>query len=76
MLNNHLKNVRKKNGLTQAEIASKSNISTRHYQSIEADECVPNVYTAILIARAVNTTVEDIFNQPIDCLLEQTVDTK
>ncbi|GEM_PF-999053 len=73
-MKNYLKIMREKSGLTQAQIARKSKISTRYYQSIEAEKCIPNVNTAILIAKAVNSSVESIFNQPIDCLLEQAVD--
>ena len=57
----NLKTKRRKKGLTQAEIAGKASISTRHYQDIEADKRTPNVKTAKLIAQALDSTVEELF---------------
>lgn len=63
-LNNSLKNRRDKTGLTQVQVAKKAGITVRAYQYIEADERVPNAYTAQLIAQALGTTVEDLFPLP------------
>lgn len=60
MLNN-LKLVRVKIGFTQVQIANKAHLSERGYQYIEAGERVPNVYLAIKIAKALSTTVEELF---------------
>jgi len=56
-----LRQRRKGEGLTQAKVAKQANISIRHYQYIEAGERLPNVYTAQLIATALNATVEQVF---------------
>lgn len=60
-ININLKNAREKKGLMQVEVAEKANITERSYQRYEAGERVPNVQTAILIAKALHTTVEKIF---------------
>ena len=59
--NNALINAREKTGLTQAQVADKAKITTRVYQYYEAGERKPNVYTAQLIAKALNSTVEELF---------------
>lgn len=56
-----LRQARKKAGLTQSQVAKKAKIAERVYQYYEAGERVPNVYTAIRIAKAVNSTAEKIF---------------
>ena len=52
---------RKKNGLTQVELAEKVKISVRVYQKYENEGQAPNVRTAIRIARALDTTVEHLW---------------
>lgn len=59
-----LKKIREIKGLTQIEIAKKSNITKRSYQRYEYGERVPDVYTAQLIAQALHTTVEELFPLP------------
>lgn len=60
-IENKLKKVRETKGLTQIEIAKKSNITKRSYQRYEYGERVPDVYTAQLIAQALHTPVEELF---------------
>ena len=52
---------RKKEGLTQVKIADKANISERYYQQLEAGTSNPTVDIAKLIAKALNSTVEELF---------------
>ena len=59
-----LKQIRKQKGLKQLQIAKKASISLMSYQRYETGERVPNVYTAQLIAQALQTTVEEIFPLP------------
>ena len=61
ILDTVLKETRKKTGLTQVQVAEKANVPIRVYQRYEAGERVPNARTAKLIARALNSTVEDLF---------------
>lgn len=56
-----LKKTRKKLQLTQLEIAKIAKIKERSYQYIEANERTPNVKLAIRIAKALNSTVEELF---------------
>lgn len=61
IVNIKLKKAREKQGLTQVEVAEKANVTERAYQRYEAGERVPNATTAILIAKALNSTVEKLF---------------
>lgn len=63
-INTHLKNARKKTGLTQVQVAEQANISETSYQRIEYGQQQPSLITALLIAKALNTTVEQIFPLP------------
>lgn len=56
-----LREARKKSGKTQAQVAKLAQISETQYQNIEYDKCVPGVRTAIRIAKALNSTVEELF---------------
>jgi len=57
----NLKKARQNKGFTQLELAKLSNISERQYRRIELEEQTPSVDTALLIAQALNTTVEELF---------------
>lgn len=56
-----LKAKRQKEGLTQVEVAEKANTSIRAYKQYESGERIPRVDTAKLIAKALNSTVDDLF---------------
>lgn len=56
-----LKAKRQKEGLTQVEVAEKANTSIRSYKSYESGERIPRADTAKLIAKALNSTVEELF---------------
>lgn len=58
---NRLKEFRKANHLSQKAISDKLGINIRLYQYYESDEREPAVRTAIRIAQALNTTVEELF---------------
>jgi len=60
-IENNIKKVRKNKGLLQIQVAKKANILIRSYQRYETGERVPNVYTAQLLAQALQTTVEELF---------------
>lgn len=62
---NNLKKQREKIGLTQVQVAEKAGITERSYQYIEAGKRQPNVQTAILIAKVLNSTVEKLFKENI-----------
>ncbi len=60
-MNYRLKQIRKKSGLTQVQVAKKANITEISYQRIEYGTQRPSLTTALLIAQALNTTVEELF---------------
>lgn len=69
--NKALIEARKETGLTQVQVANKAKITARVYQYYEAGERKPSADTAILIAEALNSTVEELFRrkpEPPDCL--------
>ena len=61
ILNTKLKEARKKSDLTQVEVAQKVGITERSYQRIEKGVQDPKTSIAKLIARALNSTVEELF---------------
>lgn len=63
MKNLKLVNARKKAGLTQVQVAKQAKISEVSYQRIEYGKQRPTVDTAILIANAVDSSVEELFRQ-------------
>ena len=60
-VNTKLKKKREKTGLTQVQVANKAGISERYYQQIEAGTSNPTVDKAKLIAKALNSSVEELF---------------
>lgn len=56
-----LKITRKQQGLTQKYVAKKAHVTTNCYQRYESGEREPKVSTAKLIAKALNSTVEELF---------------
>ena len=56
-----LKTKRKEKGFKQSKLAKEAQISILSYQRYESGERAPNVYTAQLIAQALQTTVEELF---------------
>ncbi len=60
-ITNQLKKYRKKQDLSQAKLAKMVGISETHYQNIEYGLSKPNVELALLIAQALQTTVEELF---------------
>lgn len=60
---NRLRERRVANGLTQAELAQRANISRTAVTAIEAGRIVPSVMAALSLARVLQTSVEDLFSQ-------------
>lgn len=63
MKNIKLIDARKRAGLTQVEVAEKAKIAEVSYQRIEYGAQRPIVDTALLIAKALNSSVEELFSQ-------------
>ena len=64
-MNTRLHATREQFGKTQAQVAKEVGISEQMYQRYEHDKNTPNVRTAIRIARALNSTVEDLFGTKV-----------
>lgn len=62
-MNVKLRAAREQSGKTQAQVAKDAGIKEQSYQKYEYDKSTPNVRTAIRIARAVESTVEEIFGE-------------
>lgn len=60
-MNTRLKTTRQQLGLTQEEVAKKAQITTVSYQRIEYGTQRPSLKTALLIAKTLNSTVEELF---------------
>ena len=63
-LNNDLRIARAKRGLTQAALAEACGVTRKTINSIENGHYVPSTYLALLLARALDTTVEALFQLP------------
>ena len=61
MKNKLLRNKRESMGKTQLDMAKVGNISLRAYQLYESGERVPNVWTAIRIADALDIDVKKLW---------------
>lgn len=57
-----LKSVRKAAGRTQAQLAQLTGVSRQTIIATERGDYSPSVYLALRIARALDTTVEEIFS--------------
>lgn len=62
---NTLKEIRVKKKMTQTEVACKSRISVSTYINIENGKSLPNIKTALLIAKALQCKVEKLFKVEI-----------
>lgn len=60
-MKNNLKNRRQILSLTQKQVAYALGIAESAYQRYERGDVAPTVYVAIRIARALDTTVEALF---------------
>lgn len=58
---NKLKEYRKKCRLSQAELANKCGITWRYVAFIEAGQKTPSLAVGISLAKALGTSVEEIF---------------
>ena len=59
----NLKKARESLGLSQKVVATKAGITERGYQNYELGLRKPNVDTALRIATALNSTVEELFRE-------------
>ena len=62
-IGNHLYTIRKKQGLTQAEVAEKAGLSDRTYADIERGVSSMRTETLIRLCDALHITPDEIFTQ-------------
>lgn len=60
-LRSNLKAIRTAAGLTQAELADRAKVSRKTINTVENGVFVPSTVLALTLARALGTTVEDLF---------------
>ena len=63
-LNNQLEELRKASHLTQLELAEKVEVSRKSINSVENGIYIPTTLLALKIAKALNCTVDDLFQLP------------
>ncbi|WP_125256455.1 helix-turn-helix transcriptional regulator [Brevundimonas fluminis] len=60
-LGSHLKEVRTAAGLTQAELAERAGVSRKTINTVENGVFTPSTTLALLLARTLGVTVEELF---------------
>jgi len=60
-ISERIRQIRRSRGLTQAELAARAHISRQAVAAIESGVYLPNVAIAVKLARAIGSTVEEIF---------------
>lgn len=60
-MNVALRAARERSGKTQAQVAEEVNVGVRLYQDYEYGKREPGVRTALRIAKALKSTVEELF---------------
>lgn len=62
VVRNKLGYIREQKGISQEQLAWKSSVSRHTIGEIELERRIPSVKTALLLAKALECTVEDIFS--------------
>ena len=57
-----IKKLRKKNKLTQEEVAEKTKVTSKYIQYLEAGKRIPSLKLAYRLADALGVKVKDLFN--------------
>ena len=60
-MENRLRELREKNGLTQEDLAIKAGVSRQTIISLEKGKYNPSIFLAHGLARIFNMTIEDVF---------------
>ncbi|GEM_PF-4259428 len=61
MISNDLKNIRKRRGISIAELARRTNLSRMTISNIENQKVIPKIDSAISIARELDVAFSSIF---------------
>lgn len=65
-MSNLVRQTRRMRDLTQAELAKAANVSRQTIVSIEGGDYAPSVYLALRLAEVLETTVEALFDPPLE----------
>lgn len=65
-LGSRIKKARKLRGLTQEQLAERTNLSTTHISNIENGNAVPSLQAVVDIANALSTTIDPLLCDSID----------
>ena len=60
-VNNRLKELRNRAGITQAELADRVGVARVSIVAIENGRFLPTIETALLISKALDVPIEDVF---------------
>ena len=60
-LHNRVRELRSERGLTQANLGQMVGLTRQSIIAIEKGRFTPSVHTALMLAAALNTTVDDLF---------------
>ena len=63
-LKNRLREERARHNLTQADLAALVGVSRKTINTVETEVVIPSTVLALRLARALNTTVEKLFQLP------------
>jgi len=63
-LRNQLRGARERHGLTQADLAGRAGVSRKTINTVENGVFTPSTMLALRLARALDTTVEALFQLP------------
>lgn len=58
----NMKHIRKEHGMTQRDVADRCNIEESAYRRVENAGTTPNLKTILLVARALDVSVLDLFS--------------
>lgn len=60
-MENNISKIRRKLKMSQRELADKTKVTETTIRNIEKNRNIPNVEIALKLAKALNTTVENLF---------------
>lgn len=62
-----LRAARLRAGLSQSELARRASLTRASYTNIEKGHKNPSLFTALLIAKALNSSVDELFSDDFPC---------
>lgn len=69
-IENHLRDLRRAHGLSQAELARKAGITRQAIHAVEGGQYLPSTQISLRLAQTLGCRVEDLFSLPRDRVIE------